>query len=277
MSQAAVVTSPAVVYLSSMSVGKRIEFIIRDRVEGVEVTPATIGLSRFNEFNRQVEEFVSGSQKLKLDGITPSIQQGSYKLVLALTVSVAAALEPDLKLLEREDVLGQIDPKRAEVLSKWQAQGKERPDLHYAILAEGMDVKPIHLSHASDFRIGEYDPWVRVEKYLFGTVVDMGGARKANVHIRLEDSGETVRVGTNQDYLLANSNDRLYRKILVRVEAEQHYRTGQWRNLRLLSFVDYAPRFDEAELDRFAQAGRTAWAGVPDAAEWVRELRGGAD
>ena len=39
--------------------------------------------------------------------------------------------------------------------------------------------------------------------------------------------------------------------------------------------VDYAPVYDEAALDRFAAAGRKAWADVPDAAQWVRELRGG--
>ena len=31
----------------------------------------------------------------------------------------------------------------------------------------------------------------------------------------------------------------------------------------------------EQALDRFAEAGRKAWADVPDAAEWVRKLRGG--
>ena len=35
-----------------------IDFVLRGRVDGVEITPATIGLSRFNEFNGQVEEFV---------------------------------------------------------------------------------------------------------------------------------------------------------------------------------------------------------------------------
>jgi DEAD/DEAH box helicase domain-containing protein len=34
------------------------------------------------------------------------------------------------------------------------------------------------------------------------------------------------------------------------------------------------PGVDEPALDRFAEAGREAWADVPDAAEWVRELRG---
>jgi hypothetical protein len=33
--------------------------------------------------------------------------------------------------------------------------------------------------------------------------------------------------------------------------------------------------YDEAALERFIEAGRKAWAGVPDAVQWVRDLRDG--
>ena len=39
--------------------------------------------------------------------------------------------------------------------------------------------------------------------------------------------------------------------------------------------VDYQPVYNEEALDRFAAEGAEAWAGVPDALEWVRKLRGG--
>jgi hypothetical protein len=47
------------------------------------------------------------------------------------------------------------------------------------------------------------------------------------------------------------------------------------RNIQLVSFVDYQPAYNEAALDRFAASGAEAWADVPDAAQWVWELRGG--
>lgn len=253
----------------------QIEFVLRDKVDGVEITHATIGLSRFNEFNQQVATFIAGSQGLRLDKVHVRVGEGSYKLTAILTSLVVAALEPDLQTLQRQDSLGEIDPKRAEVVAKWQARSKGSPDLRYAIRPHGLAAKPIELSPATDYRIGEIVPWVKVEKYLFGTAVDMGGVQKANVHIRLEDSGQIVHVGTNQGYLKDQQENRLYHKVLVRVEADQHVRTGQLRNLRLLSFEDYQPGYDEAALDRFAEKGRQAWADVPDAAEWVRQLRGG--
>lgn len=259
-----------------MSAEPTIEFVLRDRVDGVDVTPATIGLSRFNEFNQQVQDFIAGSEKVKVDEVHVSIEDGSYKLVALLPFVVSAALAPDLHSLQRQDALGEIDPKRAEIVSKWQARSKGNEELSYAIRPVGMQTEPIELSRATDFRIGEIVPWVKVEKYLFGTVMDMGGVQKANVHIRLDDTGQVVRIGSNQSYLKDQQDNRLYRKALVRVEADQHHKSGQLRNLRLLSFEDYEPSYNESALDRFISTGTKAWSDVPDAAGWVRELRGGS-
>ena len=254
-----------------------IDFVMRDKVEGVEVTPSTIGLARFNEYNQQVAEFIAGSQRLKLDDVHVSIEEGSYILKVAVSMLMATALQPDLQRLARQDSLGEMDPRRADVVAKWQAKSKGNPELRYLIRPHGMTaVKPVELSSKTDYRIGDIVPWVKVEKYLFGTVVDMGGAQKANVHLRLEGSQQMVKLGTDQDYLKGQQQNRLYQKMLVRVEAEQHYKTGELRNLRLLAFEDYESKYDERALDRFAQAGKRAWADVPDAAKWVRQLRGGS-
>jgi hypothetical protein len=40
--------------------------------------------------------------------------------------------------------------------------------------------------------------------------------------------------------------------------------------------VDYRPVYDEEAMRRFEEEGTKAWADVPDAAAWVREIRGGA-
>ncbi len=250
-----------------------IEFVLKDRVEGVEITPATIGLSRFNEFNQQVQDFLSGSERLKVDEVHVAIAEGSYKLIALLPIVLQAALEPDLRSLQREDALGEIDPKRAEIVQKWQTRSKANPDLSYAVRPSGFEVGAVEFSVRTDYRIGEIVPWVKVEKYLFGTIMNIGGVQKANVHLRLEDSGQMVVVGSNRGYL--KGNNRLYNKALLRVEADQHYKTGELRNLTLISFEDYQSGFNQTALDAFVTAGTQAWADVPDAAAWVRELRGG--
>jgi hypothetical protein len=259
-----------------MNADNKIEFILRGQVDGVEITPRTIGLSQFNEFNQQVETFISGSQKQKQNETHVEVAEGSYKLKVLLAAAVGAALEPDLALLAHEDVLGELDPKRAEVVAKWQARARADSSIQFEIRPDRPELPTIRLSHHTNFRIGKVIPWVAVEKHLFGTILDMGGAQKANIHLRLKDTGQSIIINTVQNYLQALPDNRLYHQALVRVRAQQHYRTGALRNVQLIAFEDYAPVYDEAALDRFAERGREAWRDVPDGVAWVRERRGGS-
>lgn len=252
-----------------------IEFVLHGKLGGVEITPHSIGLSQFNEFNQHVETFLSGSERVKLDQVHVEILEGSY--VLRAILSAAVALTPlatDLKLMERQDVLGELDFKRAEVVQKWQQRAKADPDLSYEVRVPGGTVPPVHISHETDYRVGDIVPWVSVEKYVFGQLVDMGGSHNANVHLKLEGGGKPIVIGTSQDYLRDQQENRLYHKVLLHVRAEQHFRTGDLRNVRLIAFMDYQPSYSDEALDRFAAKGAEAWDDVPDAAQWVRELRG---
>lgn len=259
---------------SNMNTVNKVEFVLRGRVDGVELTPRTIGFSQFNEFNLQVEAFIAGSAKGKLNESHVEIGEGSYKLTVSLAAMAAMALEPDLALLARQDTLGELDPKRAEIVAKWQARAKTDPALEYEIKTDQVTLPTVRFSRTTDYRIGAIIPWVTVEKYLFGTIVDMGGANKANVHLRLKDTGQIIKVDASQNYLRDMEGNRLYHPALLHVRAQQHYKTGALRAVQLIALEDYAPVYDEAALDRFAEKGREAWRDVPDAAAWVRERRG---
>ena len=235
-----------------MSETASIEFALHGKVEGVEITPRTIGLSQFNEFNQQVELFIGGSQKLKLDQVHVEITQSSYVLCAILPVVVFSSLEPDLKLMARQDVLGELDIKRAEVVQKWQARTKNNPELIYELRPKREGLPKVRVSRETDYRVGDIVPWVAVEKYLFGEIMDMGGTQKANVHLKLARSGTTLLVGASQGYLREQVENRLYHKVLLHVRAEQHFRTGDLRNIQLVSFVNYQPAYNEEALDRDA-------------------------
>ncbi|MCF7837062.1 MAG: hypothetical protein K9N49_00355 [Candidatus Marinimicrobia bacterium] len=258
-----------------MSTVRTIEFVLRGKVGGVELTPRMIGLSQFNEFNQQVEAFIAGSQRGKQNETHVEVAEGSYKLRVTLAAAAALALQPDLVLMARDDALGELDPKRAEVVSKWQASARRDDGYEYEIRPDLEALPKVMLTKRTDYRIGAASPWVTVEKYLFGVVEDMGGAQKANIHLRLRDTGQTVIVGASQDFLRDQSENRVYRQALLRVKAEQHFKTGQLRNVRLLAFEDYAPSYDENALNAFSYQGTQAWRDIPDAVAWVREQRGG--
>jgi hypothetical protein len=258
-----------------MSEAAHIEFALHGKVEGIPLAPRTIGLSLFNGYNQQVEIFLGGSQKLHMDQVRVEIAEGSYVLRAFLPPAAMRALEPDLKRMARQDVLGELDVKRAEIVQKWQARSKINPDLIYEIRPGVEGLPSVTISRETDYRVGETVPWVAVEKYLLGQVVDMGGTQVANVHLKLDPGGKTLLIGTSQSYLREQLENRLYHKTLLHVRAEQHHRTGELRNARLIAFVDYQPACGDEALDLFAAQGAEAWADVPDAARWVREIRGG--
>mgnify|MGYP000925133004 FL=1 len=258
-----------------MSTVESIDFAFRGKVDGVAISPRTIGLSQFNEFNQQAEVFLAGADRAKLNQVQVEILEGSYVVRSVLGAAVVlGTLESDLLALERQDVLGELDPKRAEVVQKWQARAKADPDIEFEIRPNGQGFASIAVNHQTDYRVGAIQPWVVVERYLHGEIMDMGGAQKANIHLKLARGGKTIIVGTSQGYLHDQEENRLYHKVLLHVRAEQHHRTGALRNVRLIAFADYHPVYDAEALDRFAAEGEKAWAGVPDAAAWVRELRG---
>lgn len=259
-----------------MSGTKRLEFVLKGKRDGVEITPSTIGFNRFNEFNQQVAEFLAGSKGVPLDEMHPIVEEGSYKLAVILPALLLASVEPDIQALKRQDSLGDIDSKRAEVVKKWQSQAKRSEENSVEIRPVDIpELATVKLTHETDYRMGDITPWVQVEKYLVGEVQDMGGATSANLHLRVDGVKGLLKIEASQNYLKKQEKNRVYQRVLVRISAQQHHKTGTLRNLRLISFEDHAPAYDEAALERFTEAGRLAWADVPDAAAWVREQRGG--
>ncbi len=259
-----------------------IDFVMKGRIDGAEITPTTINFTRFNEFNQQVEDFVAGSdrrgtrKKLLLDTVFVQVHSGSYRLRVAMSIAMLASVEPEVRLLTRDNALSRLDEQRAKIVEKWQSKAKSHDDLSFEIRisrSDGRETPVIHIGTDTNFQRIEVSQWIPFETYFLGEVYDIGG-ENPNVHIRLSDTGETHIVQTDKDTLRNLEKNLLYQRTLLHVTGEQD-QSGELRKLRLLEFVSYKPDYDEAALRRFIAEGREAWADVPDAAAWVRDLRGG--
>ena len=126
----------------------------------------------------------------------------------------------------------------------------------------------------SDYHADDADQWAQVERYIRGEIQDLGGATKANAHVKLPD-GRTLKVTADKGVLRDDTHNRLYKLAMLRVKAEYNVLTRELRNARLVEFVEYAPQMDEEELARLTRRGANAWKDVVDATNWVDELRGG--
>ncbi len=260
-----------------MGTPNQIAFRLRAKVKQAEITPATIGFSLFNQFNTEVEEFLAGSQRrMPLDEVRLDIQDGSYKLVVTLPVMHNGCCSPpDLRKLQKEDSLGEIDPKRAAVVKRWQNRARENPDYIVGIDTQEPEISRIQISRDTDYRTPDEDDWVAVEKYIVGTVVDMGGTTAANVHLLLEESGKRLVAASSENYLRDQKENYLYRKVQIHVAAQENAKTGELRDVHLISFIGKGPSYDEAELEAAIAKGTVAWADVPDSVAWLENVRGG--
>lgn len=257
-----------------MDTNGRLDFTLKGKVEGVEITPSTIGLHSFNRFNHDVEEFITGSERGQADNIRVAIEDGSYKLRAVIPAVLLVTLNRDLRMMERPDSLQNIDQRRANIVRRWQAQTRKNEDFNVTIASGDQNLKPVVISRSTDFHAPDQNDWVQMEEYVLGTITDMGGAAKANIHIKLAD-GRTLIAASSEEYLKSQSRNFLYHKAQVRIAAEKNVRTKELRNERLLAIIGEGPSYDAKEMDALIAKGTAAWDDVPDAVSWVREQRSG--
>ena len=165
-----------------------------------------------------------------------------------------------------------LNIRRMAVVERWQKAAHSRRGVRVEVAAP-MLPRPIVIGPTSDFHCDDADQWVRVERYLRGEIYEIGGLRSVNAHIRLPD-GKSLPVEAERDVLRADKTNRLYKPAMVRIAAEYNVATREYRNARLIEFVEHESKLDEKDLDRLVHRGAKAWQDVPDASAWVESLRG---
>lgn len=257
-----------------MNPSNQLRFSLSDRIDGAEITPSWVSLALLNSFPRDVSDFLKGSSR-DVDPIQVriAIEKGSLVFV-ASEIKTATSLWKDLERLQQHaQSLDEIDPKRAEIIERWQDSALKNPNRRYSI-GDSPNSELIYVDSKSNYRKTGEDSWVVVEKYLHGRVVDLGGETKPNVHFKLDD-GTTLTIDSTQALLANEKRNWVYQSVLLHITAEENLRTGKLRNPRLLAFEPYEPYYDQDEFDRMVERGTKAWADVKDASSWVDELRGG--
>ena len=251
-----------------------LEYSLEDVVGGRPLTPATVDLPTLRGFLAEVETLIKGDVPgASLADSRVRIEEGSVKIVALVAHLLAADVRADLAKLEQTGDLDAIQPKRAQVIEQWQTRTRRSPSRVYSIVT-GERSLPIRVANTSQFQHGGENAWVSVEKHLTGKVVDLGGKQEPNVHIVLADTGKSVTVGATEQQLAAEKENQLYKEVTLRVQGEQHLRTKELRNLRLIQFSPQTAEVDEQALASLWEKGRKAWKDVTSAAGWVEELRG---
>lgn len=250
---------------------QRITITLSDESAGYGVTPARVPLALLRAFAGDVHDFLRGDGSgPDATGLEVAVIDGSLGILAAPIAD--PGLLADLRHLSQSESLDSLNPRRRPVVERWQKAAKSPRHALYKISAPMLE-RPVVISATSDYHADDADQWVRVERYVRGEIEDLGGSTRSNAHIRLPD-GKLLKVDTDRAVLRDDKINRLYKPAMVRITAEYNVVTREYREARLIEFVEHDTRIDEKELERLFQRGAKAWREVPDAAKLVENLRG---
>ena len=245
--------------------------VLYDDSGGYEITPDRVPLAALRSFAKDVDDFLRGDGN-DVDTSTLDVAVIAGSLGLRTAPVSNPVLLGDLRRLASSEQLEGIGGKRRAVVERWQKAARGTRRMRVQISA-GFLAAPIVISADTDFRADDADQWVRVERYVRGEIEDMGGHTRPNAHIRLPD-GKALLVDAPREVLRDEETNRLYKPAMLRITAEYNVMTREYRNARLLEFVEHDNRLDQKDLDRLTLRGAKAWRDVPDAGAWVDGLRG---
>lgn len=251
-----------------------LEFALDDTIGGQRLTSETVDLPTLRGFLAEVEKLIKGDVPgASLSDSRVRIKDGSVRIVAMVAHLLAADVRADFAKLGATGDLDQLQPRRAEVIELWQTRARATPSRCYQVLPE-VGASTLRVTNESQFQHGSENGWVSVEKYLAGKVVNAGGKQDPNVHLVLTDSGASVRVSATEQQLAGEKENQLYKFVTLRVQAEQHLRTHELRDIRLIQFLPHESDTDERALANLWQKGRDAWREVRSATGWVEAMRG---
>lgn len=254
---------------------ERFAFILNDVMGERPLSPENVDIPTLRGFIEEIETLIKGDVPgASLAESRIRIESGSLKIIAFVAAALAVDFQADLARLDQTGDLDAIQPKRAQVVERWQNRASRSTVLSYAIESSALDQSLRVAGGAPRFHHRAQQSWVRVEKYLAGKVINLGGKSKPNVHLLLDDTGQTVVIAASEAQLADERENQLYKHVLLRIQGEQHLQTNELRELRLLSFQPQATDVDEAALRNLWEKGRQAWKDVASAASWVDNLRG---
>lgn len=115
------------------------------------------------------------------------------------------------------------------------------------------------------------DIWHEIDCYIRGKVVEMGGAKASNVHIKTA-TGEILVIAATHDQM--RGKNWLYEDVVVHAKALQNPYTEEFKNLK---FVKLNGPFSESSLasriQSMVRASKGRFDGLPPSDEYIKQLR----
>jgi hypothetical protein len=263
-------------------------FKLKGERQGIPISPETWDVAELTRFLQEVEILlrpeVASATDRAYNPITISYEEGSAQL---RTRSSRARRERTLDLVSRASRLqatpmrevvataydlAYLQPKQQKVIRSWFRQAQAFGDVYQILDPSTNDKVLLNIDRYTTLIEVDEEVWVPTEQYLQGRILSLGGINKTGLII--EVGQHRYPVEATQEMLEKQEVNRVYHEGILRVRAERQLLSGELRNIALLHFVDYAPKFDQKEHAQTTKQVSAAFADIENLAAWVAQLRG---
>jgi DNA-binding transcriptional MerR regulator len=231
-----------------------------------------VDIAEIREMLSDVETFLypNRNDKTSRPHISYRIEEGSAIHQFNLPLTFVLFFNSLTSEIANRKSIEFLEPKRAEIIEKWQKMAKER-SLELTLSNSSNTTQSLTINRETNYYLAVTE-WVETELYLYGEIFDEGGKSTPNIHIETKEYGIQKIESTKEQ--LASDDNKLYKVYGVRVWGKQNIITGAIKDLKFIEFINYNPKYDSQELDILIAKASKNWAVVPNTDEWLKQIRG---
>ena len=250
---------------------------INGEVNGEPLTPRNYDVREIMDMLPIALDLLFGADKKSRPQVAYSLEEGSVKHIFITALQVTLSAASALERAQEMGTLHDIDPVRAQAVEKLQSLAIRKART-YEVGANSTSIRPLTITPATSFKAPVIiRHWYETEVYLYGQLVDMGGAQKSNIHLLTEDRG-IITLPCNKEYVESIDYNPVYKMCSIRAVGKQDALTDEidYDSLKVIEIRPHNRSFYNSDyIDSLSRQATENWLGeISDPDKWLKELRG---
>ena len=251
-----------------------IEILVVGRKGNVALNPDNYDIRDIIEILQNSENLLFPNAKKERPTISYNIEEGSVRHMIKTSLQAIIGFNAILAQINNDNYsIDFLEYQSARAFEFFQETAQKK-NVEFHISTSIINSENLFINKETKF-IRSEELWAEAEFYFYGTIVDIGGKGKANVHLDTKEFG-SLKIDASKEMLSEYENNPLYKPYGLRAIGKQNVKTGELdkSSLHLLEIIDYNPSYQEDYIKNLITKAKKSWEGVTDADEWLNNIRG---